>query len=65
MQGFACFIISKKLQMLKVRIKDRRREVFGILDENRDCLVGEVEGWDREEKERDLTHREMEARRAV
>lgn len=49
MQGFASFRVLKKLQMLKIRIKDWR-EVFGDLDLTRDLLVREVDGWDRVEE---------------
>lgn len=55
MQGFASFRVLKKLQMLKIRIKDWR-EVFGDLDLTRDLLVREVDGWDRVEEERALSH---------
>lgn len=47
--GFARFRIFKKLQVLKVRIRDWRREVFGNIDSKRDSLLGEFEEWDREE----------------
>lgn len=63
--SFTGFRIFKKFQVLKVKIKDWRREVLDDIDVRRDSLLGELEEWDREEEERSLEQHEVEANRAT
>lgn len=42
-QEFAGLKLSKKLQMLKEKIKEWNREVFGKLDSNRNSITEELE----------------------
>lgn len=44
-QGFAGFIVIKKMKMLKDIIKVRNRKVFGILVRTRISLTKDLEAW--------------------
>lgn len=57
-QGFAGFILVKKLQQLKGKIKDWNRDVFGQVESSRNSSSNELKGWDSLEEERGLSQEE-------
>ena len=63
MSGRANFRLATKLKVLKQKIKDWNRDVFGRLEVNKNSALQQVEFWDRVESERSLSEREMEMKK--
>ncbi|RVW17209.1 putative mitochondrial protein [Vitis vinifera] len=53
-RGKASFRLASKLKVLKQKIKEWNREVFGRLEVNKSLALQQVEFWDRVESERSL-----------
>lgn len=61
-QGWGRYDISKKLILLKSKIKDWVKSVGGHVKERKQTFIKELEGWNRLE-ERDLEEEELDSKR--
>ncbi|RVW46561.1 LINE-1 reverse transcriptase-like [Vitis vinifera] len=61
--GKASFRLASKLKVLKQKIKEWNREVFGRLEVNKNLALQQVEFWDRVESERSLSVSETEMKK--
>ncbi|RVX16394.1 LINE-1 reverse transcriptase-like [Vitis vinifera] len=62
-RGKASFRLASKLKVLKQKIKEWNREVFGRLEVNKSLALQQVEFWDRVESERSLSVSETEMKK--
>ena len=63
MSGKASFRLASKLKVLKQKIKDWNRDVFGRLEVNKNLALQQVEFWDKVENERSLLVSETEMKK--
>ena len=61
--GKASFRLASKLKVLKQKIKNWNRDVFGRLEVNKNLALQQVEFWDRVESERSLLVSETEMKK--
>ncbi|RVW76692.1 Transposon TX1 uncharacterized 149 kDa protein [Vitis vinifera] len=61
--GKASFRLASKLKVLKQKIKDWNRDVFGRLEVNKNLALQQVEFWDRVESEKSLSVRETKMKK--
>ena len=61
--GKASFRLASKLKVLKQKITDWNRDVFGRLEVNKNLALQQVEFWDRVESERSLSENETEMKK--
>ena len=59
----ASFRLASKLKVLKQKIKNWNRDVFGRLEVNKNLALQQVEFWDRVESERSLSVSETEMKK--
>ena len=62
-QGSTSYILSRKLQEIKILLKTWNRDCFGRLDLNKKLALAQVKGWDRVEEVRVLTMEEAKAKK--
>ncbi|RVW46326.1 LINE-1 reverse transcriptase-like [Vitis vinifera] len=62
-RGKASFRLASKLKVMKQKIKEWNREVFGRLEVNKNLALQQVEFWDRVESERSLSENETEMKK--
>lgn len=62
-RGKASFRLASKLKVMKQKIKEWNREVFGRLEVNKNLALQQVEFWDRVEGERCLSVSETELKK--
>ncbi|RVW93099.1 Trafficking protein particle complex II-specific subunit 130-like [Vitis vinifera] len=62
-EGKASFRLASKLKVMKQKIKEWNREVFGRLEVNKNLALQQVEFWDRVESERSLSVSETEMKK--
>ena len=64
-QGFASFILSKKMKEVKLLLKAWNKDCFGRLEANKKLALSQVEAWERLEETRDLFMEEIEAKKGA
>ena len=61
--GTASFILAEKLKVVKTKLKEWNRDVFGRVEYRKNVALDQMQFWDEKEKTNRLTLEEMEARR--
>ena len=61
--GFSSFILAEKLKVLKAKLKEWNRDIFGRVEYRKDLALEQVEFWDVKEKISRLSLEELEARK--
>ena len=62
MKGSASFILTEKLKALKPLLRSWNKEVFGLIDYEKQKAWILIDYWDKEERVRSLSMEEEEAR---
>ena len=62
-RGRASFRLATKMKVMKEKIKEWNRDVFGRLEANKNSALQQVAFWDGVESERSLTEGETELKR--
>ena len=63
--GSASFILAEKLKVLKSKLKEWNRDIFGRVEYKKNLALEQVEFWDAKEKNSILSLEELEARTEV
>ena len=63
--GSASFIMAEKLKVVKSKLKEWNRDVFGRVDYKKNLALDQLQFWDAKEKTNRLSLEEMDARREV
>ena len=63
--GSSSFILAEKLKVLKSKLKEWNRDIFGRVEYRKDLALEQVELWDVKEKISRLSLEELEARTEV
>ncbi|WJZ83279.1 hypothetical protein VitviT2T_002974 [Vitis vinifera] len=61
--GAASFVLTEKLKVVKTKLKEWNRDVFGRVEYRKNVALDQMQFWDAKEKTNRLTLEEMEARR--
>ena len=61
--GSSSFILAEKLKVLKFKLKEWNRDIFGRVEFRKDLALNQVEFWDAKEKTSKLSLEELEARK--
>ena len=61
--GSASFILAKKLKVVKTKLKEWNKDVFGRVDYMKNLALDQLQFWDTKEKTNRLSLEEIEARR--
>ncbi|KAJ9685117.1 hypothetical protein PVL29_017229 [Vitis rotundifolia] len=61
--GFASFILAEKIKVVKSKLKEWNRDVFGRVEYRKNLALDQMEFWDAKEKTNKLSLEEIEARR--
>ena len=61
--GSASFILAEKLKVVKIKLKEWNRDVFGRVDYRKNLALEQLQFWDEKEKTNRLSLEEMDARR--
>ena len=61
--GSSSFILAEKLKVLKFKLKEWNRDIFGRVEFRKDLALNKVEFWDAKEKTSKLSLEELEARK--
>ncbi|RVW89824.1 Transposon TX1 uncharacterized 149 kDa protein [Vitis vinifera] len=61
--GAASFVLAEKLKVVKTKLKEWNRDVFGRVEYRKNVALDQMQFWDAKEKINRLTLEEMEARR--
>ncbi|RVW17454.1 Transposon TX1 uncharacterized 149 kDa protein [Vitis vinifera] len=61
--GFSSFILGEKLKVLKAKLKEWNKDIFGRVEYRKDLALEQVEFWDAKEKISRLSLEELEARK--
>ncbi|KAL6342305.1 hypothetical protein AAG906_007519 [Vitis piasezkii] len=61
--GSSSFILAEKLKVLKAKLKEWNRDIFGRVEYRKDLALEQVEFWDAKEKISRLSLEELEARK--
>ena len=63
--GSSSFILAEKLKVLKSKLKEWNRDIFGRVEYKKNLALEQVEFWDAKEKNSILSLEELEARTEV
>ena len=63
--GSASFILAEKLKVVKIKLKEWNRDVFGRVDYRKNLALEQLQFWDDKEKTNRLSLEEIDARREV
>ena len=61
--GSSSFILVEKLKVLKSKLKEWNKDIFGKVEYRKDLTLDQVEFWDAKEKTSRLSLEELEARK--
>ena len=61
--GSASFILAEKLKVVKSKLKEWNRDVFGRVEYRKNLALDQLQFWDAKEKTNKLSLEEMDARR--
>ena len=61
--GSTSFILAKKLKVVKSKLKEWNREVFGMVEYRKNLALDQLQFWDAKEKTNRLSLEKMDARR--
>ena len=61
--GSSSFILAEKLKVLKAKLKEWNKDIFGKVEYRKDLALEQVEFWDAKEKISRLSLEELEARK--
>ena len=61
--GSSSFILAEKLKVLKFKLKEWNRDIFGRVEFRKDLALNQVEFWDAKEKTSKLSLDELETRK--
>ncbi|RVW27734.1 hypothetical protein CK203_109966 [Vitis vinifera] len=61
--GAASFVLAEKLKVVKTKLKEWNRDVFGRVEYKKNVALDQMQFWDAKEKINRLTVEEMEAKR--
>ena len=61
--GSTSFILAEKLKVVKIKLKEWNRDVFGRVDYRKNLALEQLQFWDEKEKTNRLSLEEMDARR--
>ena len=61
--GSSSFILVEKLKVLKSKLKEWNRDIFGRVEYKKDLALEQVEFWDAKGKTNRLSFEELEARK--